>query len=471
MRALSFILVFICFLGYSQNLREEFEQAKKRQSSEFERFQEQNDSLFARFIQESWHKVKGSAPLVKERYKPKALPVFEKDSLHPKTWDNLPSDTLRIMRSFTPDKLESPDKFPELSKADLQFYGAQFSVRFPLSIHQVKPKGKGDQLLSNYWKEASKYGYQVVLEDLLSYRDTYALPDYAFYLMVKTFANRSGLDKENQVLQVWFLMNKAGYACKIGFEGEEPVLLLGIKGKVYGKQYFHEDDIRYYAMTEVGDELYTYGNPESANLRQLSLEITDPVELPINPGKRNYVFDFREKTYEIELFYNRNISDLMQDFPEGEINNYLNSEACALLSKSVHKVLDPILIDYSEVDKIRFLLAFVQSLPYMSDQAQFNKEEIFYPDEFVAFEHSDCDDRVVFLAYLINEFTDVNTVAVVFPRHVALALQLPAPWYGESILFEQKKYTFCDPTYFGAPLGALIPEADPSKARIKRILK
>jgi len=126
--------------------------------------------------------------------------------------------------------------------------------------------------------------------------------------------------------------------------------------------------------------------------------------------------------------------------------------------------------EMKEIEKVKFLLAFVQSFPYKTDSEQFGSERIFYPDEFLAYSHSDCDDRVVFLAYLLRIFTDLNVIAVVFPQHVVLAIHLPPPTYGESVLFKGRKYTFCDPTYFNAPLGAVIPEADKSKAKILRIL-
>ncbi|MCP4456553.1 MAG: hypothetical protein GY816_00765 [Cytophagales bacterium] len=71
--------------------------------------------------------------------------------------------------------------------------------------------------------------------------------------------------------------------------------------------------------------------------------------------------------------------------------------------------------------------------------------------------------------YLIRLFTDFDTVAILFPQHVALAIQLPGKIYGESVLYKGRKYTFFDPTYFNAPLGAVIPEVDKSKAKILNI--
>ena len=121
----------------------------------------------------------------------------------------------------------------------------------------------------------------------------------------------------------------------------------------------------------------------------------------------------------------------------------------------------------TETEAVSLMLSFTQkAFEYQTDQLQFGIEKIMYPDEFIHFDKSDCDDRVVFMNYLIDLFTDVKTVALLFPQHIALGAKLPLPAYGETVDYAGNRFTFCDPTFYNAPLGTVIPQADRSKMEV-----
>ena len=468
-RAVYFSLALLPLITFSQDFGAQFERIKQDQAQSFRQFQLKNDSIFAQSILNSWHKVKLDRPMQGGGgRKPDQVPLFEGQDgqLNPKSWKNIKEDTVVYLQIEAPEKLESPAYYPELRKINFTYWGTDIKVRYPVDLTGIKPRGSGEKLLSDYWLQASKTGYQVLIEDLLSSRDAYKLPDFAFYLMVKSLVQRSGAATEDQVYQTWFLMSKASYACKIGFSKEKPVFLLGVRGEVYGKPYFKEEKVRYYAMDETDTQLFTYKNPSESTVRPLHLSISAPIELPLVPKARKFNFHYLDSSYHVEIFYNENITELISTFPNAGFASYLNSSACPLLQKSVHKAFDPLIGAMKASDKVKFLLAFMQSMPYQTDQSQFKTEKIFYPDEFLSYEYSDCDDRVVFLAYLIKEFVDLKVIAVTFPKHVALAVKFPVPMNGEHVVYQNEEYSFCDPTYFNAPIGAVIPQADFSKAKI-----
>lgn len=469
MRAsLYIVLILAKFSLLSQDLREQFDNLKKQQEASYKKFQVQSDSVFAQFILDSWHEVKMSSFLAnpeEKETKPEMAPVFDGKEPSQKSWENLEVDTIVYLEVDRAEQLESPAYYPELSEAKLNYWGADVKVRYPVDLSKIKLRGEGKNLLSDYWLKASKTGYQVLLEDLITTKDTYNLPDYAFYLMVKSFVEKSGVDKRDQILQTWFLMSKASYACKVGFVQEGPVFLLGAKSKIYGMPYFTEEGVRYYAMGKIGNQLSTFKNPEK-NQKSVDFRVTSSIELPLNPVSKKLSFKYKNKAHTVEIYYDVNVMNLLAEFPSTDLSNHLHSSACLLLKKSLHREFDPLLEGMSQVDKVRLLLAFIQSMPYKTDQDQFEEERIFYPDEFFAYEYSDCDDRTVFLAYLIKEFVGLDIVSVTFPRHVALAVKLGASGSGENVEFQGAKYTLCDPTYFNAPIGAVIPQAEFSEAMI-----
>ena len=137
------------------------------------------------------------------------------------------------------------------------------------------------------------------------------------------------------------------------------------------------------------------------------------------------------------------------------------------MKKSLGKLIEKEIADFTESEKVSFLLSFVQkAFEYETDQVQFGKEMVMYPDQIFHYEKSDCDDRSVLLSFLLRTYTDVKSVALLFPQHIALAVKLPMPTYGETIDYKGNRFTFCDPTFYNAPLGTVIPDADREKMTV-----
>ena len=70
------------------------------------------------------------------------------------------------------------------------------------------------------------------------------------------------------------------------------------------------------------------------------------------------------------------------------------------------------------------------------------------------YEYADCEDRTVLLAQLIGHFTDLNTIALAYPGHVTLAVNVEGVTEGSYVTYQGERYFVCDPTYIGCiPAG------------------
>ena len=129
--------------------------------------------------------------------------------------------------------------------------------------------------------------------------------------------------------------------------------------------------------------------------------------------------------------------------------------------------MTPYLVEKSDIEKVNFLLEFVQKgFAYQADSRQFGRERVMFPEEVLFHQFSDCDDRVVLLSYLLRIFVDIPAIGVGFPQHVALGLKLASAVSGESIKYNGYVFTFCDPTYLNAPLGSVIPTANRDEIKV-----
>jgi hypothetical protein len=82
---------------------------------------------------------------------------------------------------------------------------------------------------------------------------------------------------------------------------------------------------------------------------------------------------------------------------------------------------------------------------YENDQDNFGKEKRMSPEQTLLFEHSDCDDRASLFFYLVKEIYNLPMIAVLYPTHIAIAVQFEKP-EGKPIEFNGRKYSICDPT-------------------------
>jgi hypothetical protein len=62
------------------------------------------------------------------------------------------------------------------------------------------------------------------------------------------------------------------------------------------------------------------------------------------------------------------------------------------------------------------------------------------------------------LNQLIGYFTDLKTIALAYPGHVTLAVNVPGMEEGSYVTYKGEKYFVCDPTYIGAECGMLMPD-------------
>jgi hypothetical protein len=129
---------------------------------------------------------------------------------------------------------------------------------------------------------------------------------------------------------------------------------------------------------------------------------------------------------------------------------------------SFEDTLQPLLSGRSPRASLNLLLTFAQfATDYKRDQDHFGEERYLFPEESLASDYSDCEDRAVLLAYLVRTLLDRPVVGLQWPNHVALAVQtgdgLVAENSDRTVTVDGSTYIFADPTYIGSSLGMEMP--------------
>lgn len=95
----------------------------------------------------------------------------------------------------------------------------------------------------------------------------------------------------------------------------------------------------------------------------------------------------------------------------------------------------------------------------LGDRAFFAEETLFYP-------YCDCEDRFILFSRLVRDLLGLDVMLVYYPGHLATAVAFGEEVKGDCLLLDGRKFTVCDPTYIGAPVGRTMPGMDNAEATV-----
>jgi len=102
---------------------------------------------------------------------------------------------------------------------------------------------------------------------------------------------------------------------------------------------------------------------------------------------------------------------------------------------------------------------------YKTDHEQFGKENYLFIEETIFYPSSDCEDRSIIFAWLVENLINIKVIGLDFPGHVATAVLLEKP-IGSTIKHGQDLYTIADPTYINATAGKRMPKYENNEPKL-----
>ena len=124
---------------------------------------------------------------------------------------------------------------------------------------------------------------------------------------------------------------------------------------------------------------------------------------------------------------------------------------------------------YDSYDKVSFVLAFIQSLPYTSDSVTSGHDEYpRFPLETLVDKGGDCEDTSILFATL-TLIMGYGTVYISPPEHFAVGILGEEGLPGYYFLYKDRHYYYCETTGDGWSIGDLPPEYQDVEATIYEI--
>ncbi len=474
------LFVFSSFSGYCQE--DEFNQFKKQTESEFSDFAaknqkiyndfvEKNDKEFADFLRKAWKDFEGKEP-VKPKLggKPEKKPVLKPKEIR-KSSENVEERTIVVQKTTQVIPLALGSSLPPIQKKEaelkkkasvsIQFYGLDKKFQFDPKLKETFKNGEiSPDLIADFWEAASQCNHYDLVNDLMEFKSTHKLNDWAYYQLVGKLTSGMTDNKNHAKLLKWFFLIKSRYNTKIGYNANNIYIMVASEYMIFGKNYFSFDNVNYFILdNDNAKSLRSYeGNYPDAKTKLSFLFNESPI-LGKDVKSRNLKFNYLTNKYDINLNYNTSNVDFYNSIPQLDLPLYFNSSSSGEFIQSMAKNLKPLLKELDEFSAVSFLLKFAQtSFDYKTDPQQFGYEKFFFAEETVFYPFSDCEDRSVFFATLVQELLGLQVVGLEYSGHVATAVRFTDNRNGDHLFYNGDKYIICDPTFVNAPVGMCMPQ-------------
>ncbi|WP_251980235.1 hypothetical protein [Salinibacter ruber] len=350
-------------------------------------------------------------------------------------------------------------------EASLSFFGVSTTVPYGAASVPSLEGAPSKSSIRRFWKTMGKGPYRPTLGAVQKQREELGLSDWGYYLYLKDLGARlyGDASSNERVLWTWFMLMKSGYAARVGYRGSEVFLMLPVDQKIFGRPQMHIDGQRYYLMVEsIGGSLRTYKEQHAEADGVLRLDESSLPVFEATSKRRTVAFTFQDERHELEIAYNPATVDYLQAYPNVELEVLFGAGVSSTARTAFEKTLQPLVVDRPPREALNLLLTFAQfATDYKRDQEHFGEERYLFPEESLASDYSDCEDRAVLLAYLTRTLLGRKVVGLQWPNHVALAVRtgsgLRATSEDPTVTVDGDTYIYADPTYIGSDLGMKMP--------------
>lgn len=467
--------------------RKDMNNTKKEQQKIFKEFRKLQDKDFSKLLKDQkWKLVKPDSNAIEDtKPKPNKIPNVEikkeekRNNIEIQTIPRQELPPMPILPYTTPTIISvmvSPEKQrKELPKLSLKYLDINVQIPYSDNFKIDKLKNINQKTIAQYWEVMTEKDYLYFLQQIIKLRVEMQLNDWAYYRFLEDIGEQiMEKDKNLTTLFTWFMLLQSGYNVKIGFEADNLYLLYPAQTTIFRNTYYRIDKQPFYVLNapkaQMQVNIYENNFPEAKLIPNLSIKKEPKVSTEINT--KTLKFRYLSKDYAVDVAYNPTIIQLYENYPLTDMRIYFEGKPTEMVVNSLEKSLKELLKGKNEWESVNFLLAFVQkSFQYKTDQEQFGIEKPFFIEEILHYPFSDCEDRSVFFAYLVDKLLGLEVVGLDYPGHIATAVKFTQELNGDFVMHNEKKYLICDPTYIGAFAGEAMTDLKNVKAQVIEIVR
>ena len=355
-------------------------------------------------------------------------------------------------------------------------YGTDIHVRFdPSRRVEVKNGSKVEINKCLEWIKSCKE----TLEDCQRIKKELNLSDWAYVKMLDRFAVAS-LDSTNEaVLLMYSLLTQSGYGALINAVGNGQLRIsYQSDAFVYDKVFFNYNDHNFFLY---GDSI----NIDDAFIRiaqegkPIDFRYQGEMKLALKLSKPRTLMSLRDSSFVFTVQVNKNLIDYYGDMPTVYYNDNFMTRWSTIANYPLEQHLKNTLIremkqrveGLSQKDAVDKILSWIQGkvdinrknpnqycFLFAYDVDVWGYDRNFYSEESLYYPYYDSEDRAIFFSRIVRDVVGLDVVLVYYPGHLATAVCFTeGDVKGDYLMFDNRKFIICDPTYIGSFVGEEMP--------------
>jgi hypothetical protein len=452
---------------YNNYVKEQQEGMQKLQQ-EYNDFVKKRNEEFAKYLEKEWTNYdafKANKPV--DAPKPPDPVKYEPPTAAPTPVKVIVKEQPVVLppkaEQERPQLLPIPDKAVRRLEVPIDFFGQNLLIKTDPRLIDFSLGKPGQNEVARFWRKVTETNYGDVLLQMNVIKEQLNLNDWGMYQLINQFSARISPNNNNtKILYNWFLMTVSGFQSRLAYseKANRLYLLVPSVNNVFGCQFLKFNGQEYYFIGNIGEEVgsvLTYDEEYGDAKKRMNLAVTKPPS-------------FQEKYVTKKLTFSPDFPEMELNVPQNEMAfyaTYPQTDFYVTMSAPMNPGMKEALMNYfgkyaqgkNPVETVAILLEFTQkAFPYKTDQAQFGYEKWDFPDEIFYYPFSDCDDRAALLSWLVYNIAGLDVIGILFPGHVSTAVLFPNEVPGDFVVSKQKKYTICDGTFIGAPVGRCMPQ-------------
>lgn len=401
-------------------------------AKEFSNFRDSVNREFAKFLEQSWETFPIIPPTTPIRY-----------------------NQVLSSRNQTISKIYSHET------DEKNFFGIEIDIHFPENI-PTETTEISEKSVGQIWLALGNSDFSTCLAECLLLSSHLNLNTWGYYQLISHITRQQPVSPDIRIIMQCFLMNHRGYKCRMGIINDrELVLLLPFNTKVYSFYHILINDIPYYIPEKkefAVNKLKTYSREIKFATQTPDLFLHTPLKLGQNKfSRKEFIFNKKK----IILPVNEHLIDFYATYPTCDLRVYASAPIDTTLLVPLREVLRKDSSGYTHTCEIlRFMHACFK---HQSDSIVWGRERYFFAEESLYYPYLDCEDSAILFRHLVNRLTGLEAILVIYPEHVAVAVDLPYRGMEKCVTHHDKKYMICEPSYIGALPGKQIPSMEETR--------
>ncbi|MCH5307540.1 MAG: hypothetical protein J1E37_05615 [Prevotella sp.] len=461
-----------------QTLKSAYDAFKQQAQANYEDFRKRANREYAEWMRKAWEWHQQMAPVPQPKDEKRPPVIYDKKEERKKTKPISYDDVVPIPAPQPQPKPVAPirEKESDSQIATFLFFGTEGQVRLPKDF-SFKINGKDERAFASGWEELSSERYDNLIRDCLTLRMEHQLCDWAYLMMLGAMSEAvCGKGSNEARMLQGYVLCQSGYEIRFGMtRGKDLRLLFKSDHLIFDMNRYGIKDGVYYLTEPINDDGLNICDISYPGEKPLSLWITQEQKFASRDSKER-VLTPRDGQTAIKSQVNENLLQFYNTYPTSIVNDdvvsrwamYANTPLAERVREQLYPQLRAVLKQTkNDEESANWLLNWVQTaFVYEYDDKVWGHDRAFFAEETLYYPYCDCEDRSILYSRLVRDLLGLDVILVFYPGHLAAAVNFKTQVEGDYINLNGRRFTICDPTYIGAPVGKTMPDMDNQTAKV-----